>query len=230
MAAWCCSAWASASACRFAAGDGRQPLPAQARSLDEPGRGRVRLPFPRHLPDTPTASAARRGAVDRPWRRVAAGPGLRRAAHGARPGAARGLFGAAGCIFGLWGAAMLLGAAAGTGARCPLRGFGGGPAVARAFLRVSQPAGCGPSVGCGQGRDNGCCSTTTLTGACPAGSWRNRCSPSPMCSLALQGACLLRLDVTADNAASRELPPLPGTRPAEPDLDRPGRRGAPRAG
>ena len=80
--------------------------------LDEPGQGRVRLPFPRHRLDTP-ASAARRGAVDRPWRRVAAGLAYA-ALHTAR-GLARHavLFGAAGCIFGLWGAAMLLGAAAG---------------------------------------------------------------------------------------------------------------------
>ncbi len=43
---------------------------------------------------------------------------------------------------------------------------------------------------------------------------------------ALQGVRLLRLDVTADNAASRELlHRYQALRPAEPDLDRPGRRG-----
>ncbi len=55
-------------------------------------------------------------------------------------------------------------------------------------------------------RANGCCWTTTPTGVCRAKSWKkNRFFGKPQVLEALSDVRLLRLDVTADNAASREL-------------------------
>jgi thiol:disulfide interchange protein DsbD len=73
-----------------------------------------------------------------------------------------------------------------------------------AFTTINDPADLQRQLDSAKAQGNGCCSTTTPTGACRARSWRNRCSATQG-PAGLSDVRLLRLDVTADNAASREL-------------------------
>lgn len=123
------------------------------------------------------------------------------------------LFGAAGCIFGLWGAAMLLGAAAGADDPWrPLQVYaaanrGATPTASahEAFLTVSQPAELDRQLAAAKAEGQWVLLDYYADWCVSCRIMEKQVFAKPDVLAALQGVRLLRLDVTADNAASREL-------------------------